>query len=178
MDNIKNVKISLMLKSRAPFSAFVETARKRVVIFKQQRNIFIIKDLFAITVFKKPNKKYHLNVTGIKSPKLVPNVIKWIFDTYCSEDTFEFICFIIDNIAASFNLGYSVSLSDLVLQLTPSKYSPERFHAVYFKTDKDTAVIFSSGKINIVGAKSEVGVMSLWQTLQPTISAVQEPQAS
>ena len=46
------------------------------------------------------------------------------------------------------------------------------------KNDKGTAVIFSSGKINIVGAKSELGVMSLWRTLQSTISAVQEPQAS
>ena len=176
MHNIKNVKISLMLKSNAPFSAFVETARKRVVICKQQRNIFIIKDLFAITVFKKHNKKYHLNITGIKSPKLVPNVIKWIFTTYCSEHTFELLCCKIDNITASFNLGYTVSLSNLALQLNSSKYNPERFHAVYFKTDKGTAVIFSSGKINIVGAKSEAGVMSLWQTLQSTISAVQEPQ--
>ena len=66
MDYIKNVNISLILKSRAPFSAFIETARKGVVIFKQQRNIFIIKDLFAITVFKKANKKYHLIITGIK----------------------------------------------------------------------------------------------------------------
>ena len=89
---------------------------------------------------------------------------------------FELLCCKIDNITASFNLGYTVSLSNLTLQLTPLKYNPEWFHAVYFKTGRSTALIFSSGKINIVGAKSEVGVMSLWQTLQPTISAVQEPQ--
>ncbi len=88
MDNIKNVKISLILKSCAPFSVFIETAKKRMVIFKQQRNMFIIQDLFSITIFKKPNKKYHLNVTGIKSPKLVPDVIKWIFAIYCNEHTF------------------------------------------------------------------------------------------
>ena len=64
----------------------------------------------------------------------------------------------------------------MALQPTPSKYNPERFHAVYFKTDKGTAVIFRSGKIDIVGAKSELGVMSLWHTLQSTIIAVQEPQ--
>ena len=29
MDNIKNVKISLILKSCAPFSVFIETAKKR-----------------------------------------------------------------------------------------------------------------------------------------------------
>lgn len=178
MDNIKNVKISLILKSCAPFSVFIETAKKRMVIFKQQRNIFIIKDLFSITIFKKPNEKYHLNVTGIKSLKLVPDVIKWIFDIYCSEHTFELLWCKIDNITACFNLGYTISLSNLALQLTSSKYNPERFHAVYFKNDKGTAVIFSSGKINIVGAKSELDVMSLWRILQSTIRAVQEPQAS
>ena len=136
MDNIKNVKISLILKSCAPFSVFIETAKKRMVIFKQQRNIFIIKDLYSITIFKKPNKQYHLNITGIKSPKLVPNVIKWIFTTYCSEHTFELLCCKIDNITASFNLGYSVSLSNLALQLNSSKYNPERFHAVYFKSTR------------------------------------------
>ena len=178
MDYIKNVKISLLLKSRDPFSAFIETTRKRVVVFKQQRNIFIIKDLYSITIFKKPNKQYHLNVTGIKSLKLVPDVIKWIFDIYCSEHTFELFCCKIDNITACFNLGYTISLSNLALQLTSSKYNPERFHAVYFKNDKGTAVIFSSGKINIVGAKSELDVMSLWRILQSTIRAVQEAQAS
>ena len=118
MDNIKNVKISLILKSCAPFSVFIETAKKRMVIFKQQRNIFIIKDLYSITIFKKPNKQYHLNVTGIKSLKLVPDVIKWIFDIYCSEHTFELFCCKIDNITACFNLGYTISLSNLALQLT------------------------------------------------------------
>ena len=167
-----------MLKSNAPFSAFVETARKRVVICKQQRNIFIIKNLFSITIFKNPNERYQLNVTGIKSIKLVPDVIKWIFSIYCSEYTFELLCCKIDNITACFNLGYTISLSNLALQLTSSKYNPERFHAVYFKNDKGTAVIFSSGKINIVGAKSELDVMSLWRILQSTIRAVQEPQAS
>ena len=176
MDNIKNVKMSLILKSCAPFSTFIETARNRMVIFNQQRNIFIIKDLFSITIFKKPNKKYHLNVTGIKSPKLVPDVIKWIFATYCNEHTFELLCCKIDNITACFDLGYTICLSNLAIQLTSSKYNPERFHAVYFKNEKGTAVIFSSGKINIVGEKSELDVISLWRTLQTMISAVQEPQ--
>ena len=146
MENIKNVKISLILKSCAPFSVFVETAKKRMVIFKQQRNIFIIKDLFSITIFKKPNERYHLNVTGIRSIKLVSDVIKWIFSIYCSEYTFELLCCKIDNITACFDLGYSSSLSNLALQLTSSKYNPELFHAVYFKNDKGTAVIFSSGE--------------------------------
>ena len=178
MDNSKNVKISLIINSCAPFSVFIGTAKKRMVIFKQQRNIFIIKDLYSITLFKKPTKQYHLNVTGIKSLKLVPGVIKWIFDIYCSEHTFELFCCKTDNITACFNLGYTISLSNLALQLTSSKYNPERFHAVYFKNDKGTAVIFSSGKVNIVGAKSELDVMSLWNILKSTIHAVQEPRAS
>ena len=114
----------------------------------------------------------------MKSPKLIPNVIRRIFAPYCNEHMFEPLCCKIDNITACFNLGYTISLSNLALQLTSSKYNPERFHAVYFKNDKGTAVIFSSGKINIVGAKSELGVMSLWRTLQSTIIAVKEPQAS
>ena len=160
------------------FQYLLKLRKKCTVIFKQQRNIFIIKDLLSITIFKKPNEKYHLYVTGIKSIKLIPAVIKWIFSTYCSQHTFELLCCKIDDITACFNLGYTIYLSNLALQLTSSKYNPERFHAVYFKNDKGTAVIFSSGKINIVGAKSELGVMSLWRTLQSTISAVQEPQAS
>ena len=137
-----------------------------------------MKDLSSMTIFKKPNETYHLNVNGIKSLKLVPDVIKWIDDIYCSEHTFELFCCKINSITACFKLGYTISLSNLALQLTSSKYNPERFHAVYLKNDKGTAVIFSSGKINIVGAKSELDVMSLWRILQSTIRAVQEPQLS
>ena len=89
MDNIKNVKISLILKSCAPFSVFIETAKKRMVIFKQERIIFFIKDFMSISIFKKPYIQYHLNVTGIKWIKLVPDGIMWIFATYYNEDMFE-----------------------------------------------------------------------------------------
>ena len=118
MDNNKNVEMRLMLKSCSLFSLFIEIAKTRMVSFKQQRNMFIIKDSFSITIFKKPNKKYHLNVTGIKSLKLDPDVIKWIFATLCSEPTFELLCCKINNVTACFNLGYTIYLSNLALQLT------------------------------------------------------------
>ena len=174
MNYIKNVKISLILESKSPSSTFIETAKRRMVTFKQKRNIFIIKDIFSITIFKKSDKEYHLNVTGIKSPIFVPNAIQWIFATYCNKKLFKLLYYKIDNITACFDLGYTVSLHNLALQIRSSKYNPERFHALYFKNEKGTAVVFSSGKINIVGSKSESDVMSLWKLLQNTINAVQD----
>ena len=75
----------------------------------------------------KPNKNYHLNITGIKSPKLVLDVIKWIFRTYYSEHAFELLCCKIDNVTASFNLGYTVSLSNLALKLISSNITLNDF---------------------------------------------------
>ena len=73
-----------------------------------------------------------------------------------------------------FCLGYTVSLHNLALQLRSSKYNPGRFHALYLKNEKGTAVVFSSLKIDIVGSKSESDVMTLWKLLQSTINAVQD----
>lgn len=176
MNNIKNVKISLIIKSSLPPLSFIETAKCRKVRFKEIRNIVIIKDIFSISIFKKSNEKFHLNVTGIKSVNLVPDTIQWIFATYCTESAFELLSYKIDNITACFDFGFTISLHDLAIQINSSKYNPERFHAVYFKSETGTAVIFSSGKVNIVGSKSEADVEALWKTVQTMIRAVQESQ--
>ena len=76
-----------------------------------------------------------MNVTGIKLPNLVPNAIQWIFATYGNKK-FKLLYYKIDNITECFDLGYTVSLHNLALQIRSSKYNPERFHALYFKNEK------------------------------------------
>ena len=146
MDYIKNVKISHILASKSQSSTFIETTKRRMATFKQKRNIFIIKDIFPITISKKSEKEYHLNVTGIKSPNFVPNAIKWIFATYCNKKVFKLLYYKVDKITACFDLGYTVLLHNLALQIRSSKYNPERFHALYFKNEKGTTVVFSPEK--------------------------------
>lgn len=64
---------------------------------------------------------------------------------------------VIKNIVITVDLKKSMNLSDVVHRLDNFSYEPEIFPAIIFKIDKNrtvTCLIFSTGKIVIVGIKS------------------------
>ena len=64
----------------------------------------------------------------------------------------------LQNIVSTANLGVTgLNLRDIALNCRNSEYNPKRFAAVIIRIrdPKTTALIFSSGKMVITGAKSE-----------------------
>jgi transcription initiation factor TFIID TATA-box-binding protein len=72
------------------------------------------------------------------------------------EDKIEILPFI-ENIVSTANLGCHLNLREIALQAKNAEYNPRRFSAVIMKIKepKTTALIFSSGRIVCLGAKTE-----------------------
>lgn len=64
---------------------------------------------------------------------------------------------VIQNVVATTNLGVQLELKRIALRARNAEYNPKRFAAVIMRIrePKTTALIFSSGKIVVTGAKSE-----------------------
>ena len=63
----------------------------------------------------------------------------------------------IENLVSTANLGCQLNLREIAIQAKNAEYNPKRFSAVIMKIKepKTTALIFSTGKIVCLGAKSE-----------------------
>mmetsp|Transcript_9374 Transcript_9374/g.23510 ORF Transcript_9374/g.23510 Transcript_9374/m.23510 type:complete len:231 (-) Transcript_9374:130-822(-) len=63
----------------------------------------------------------------------------------------------IQNVVATTSLGVALNLKDITLKARNAEYNPKRFAAVIMRIrePKTTALIFSSGKLVVTGAKSE-----------------------
>lgn len=63
----------------------------------------------------------------------------------------------LQNIVSTVNLGTRLDLKEIVLRARNTEYNPKRFAAVIMRIrdPKTTALIFSSGKMVVTGAKSE-----------------------
>ena len=61
------------------------------------------------------------------------------------------------NIVSKFELGTPLNLKEIALQISNCEYNPKRFNAAIMriKEPKTTFLIFNSGYITILGAKSE-----------------------
>ena len=171
MKFVNNVKISVKYFSEKNLTHFSTAANERKVCVKHIRNFLTIKDVYSITIFKQTQNKYHFNVTGIKSLAEITNAISWLERVYCRTESFDFISWNIDNITSSFNLGRHISLHNLANIVPGTSYNPERFHALYLKTDEGTIVVFQSGKINILGCKSLENIVKLWTYIRRKINA-------
>jgi TATA-box binding protein (TBP) (component of TFIID and TFIIIB) len=121
----------------------------------------------------------HINVTGIRNLSEITNIYEDILNFTSRKPEYNIFrnkCFRVDNISATSNLGGVVNLYhfaqlSLITNLTifllndrndiPENkigifYEPELFHAVKIVTDNGTCLLFSTGKINYLGSKSEI----------------------
>jgi hypothetical protein len=64
---------------------------------------------------------------------------------------------VVQNIVSTVNLGVKLDLKTIALKARNAEYNPRRFAAVIMRIrePKTTALIFSSGKMVVTGAKSE-----------------------
>jgi len=77
----------------------------------------------------------------------------------------------IENIVATADLNGTLDLEVVAERLTKTMYEPEQFPGLIYRMDepKTVILIFTSGKLVITGAKTEVGVRLAAKKLQETL---------
>ena len=172
LQQISNVKISVVLHSSVSINHFITVAESRNVAYSLKRHFLEIKDVVSITIFKKSVNRYHLNITGIKSLEQVSSQLDCLRDSYCPSNAFELKSYKIDNLNATFNLGYSISLDQVASQFSMCNYNIERFPGLHIKSGKASIILFSNGKLNVLGRNSEAEIIEPWVSIQKKLKSV------
>ena len=64
----------------------------------------------------------------------------------------------VDNITSSFNIKKPILFKQLKITNQKFNFNPERFSGFFIKYTEGTAVLFQSGKINIIGCKTVTAI--------------------
>ena len=147
MAKISNYKISV--KCHGCFSPTLNTDGKR--------NFSVIRRKFTYIIFKVCERKHesgqHVNITKIRTFSQIPDSIRELKTMLLWGEIGKPI---IDNITASFDLGHHLILNSVYLRLKKLykvRYCPQRFPGLFLKINLGCALIFSSGKVCLVGFK-------------------------
>ena len=109
----------------------------------------------SFQVFFRKGSKQHLNVTKIKSIESchdalykISKILKQSIDKYVWK---------IDNLTAITNLNRTIDLHNLLLKNKDCEihYNNLQFPGLFIRKDTVSGIIFKSGKIVIIGAKTE-----------------------
>lgn len=167
MSLITNVKISIKIKS-VSLDIVLQSVRAKNINHTKFDNFIVIREKFTYIIFKKGKANFnHVNVTKLSKishvEEAVSNLIN-IFDC-------EIINHKIDNIIATFNLGKSLKLREIIngKVFESAKYNNERFPGLFVKFPEGTVILFHSGKTVLVGCKSEAGIQCLVQKICASI---------
>lgn len=170
---INNIKSSLTLLCKKGWGELlIKNTSENNFTSKISGNILVIKtDFCRLCIIEKiTNKKLdgdytssiHVNITGVRDLVSQCKIITSLREKLFSPDFFKIVGFKIDNITASFNLGCKIPLHEIKAVHKNCKYNREKFPALFYKHANGTALIFASGKVNIVGCKKESHINEIW----------------
>jgi TATA-box binding protein (TBP) (component of TFIID and TFIIIB) len=137
--------------------------------FKKLHNFIVFRSSFIFTIFFKSGT---VNITGIQRLTDISQAVSVFCQTFdiSRRDIVDSI--IIDNITASGSFNRDINLRNLKEKINGGKnesriksasFNPNYFPAAFCKTfGIGTILIFGSGKYNIVGAKSQLDVMEVF----------------
>ncbi len=157
MTNIK-LSCTIILADEGPLSLNKDVSQK---VFS---NFTVVRKQYVYTIFKTRgnNKSYHVNITKVPSRadiKISLSLLTDIISNRFSVQTWE-----INNLTCSFRAGFEIPLPDVFDKLRKESYvkkvrfNPERFPGMFVTFEANTVLIFSTGKMVIIGAKSEDAV--------------------
>jgi TATA-box binding protein (TBP) (component of TFIID and TFIIIB) len=156
---IANVKVSIKTLSLSLDIVFNCLTLKGLKC-KNYTNFLVIKNKFTYIIFKTNNKnENHINITKIPSLSHVKEALETIKTlTHCFITSSK-----IDNIIATTNAHRKLNLEKIVSEkkFKQIKYNNEKFPGLFLKFTNGTAIIFHSGKIVLVGCKSEEALKCL-----------------
>jgi hypothetical protein len=160
---IANVKVSIKTSPIFLDNVF-NIATLKNIYCKSYKNFIVIKNKYTYIIFKtNKSNENHINITKIPSIKEVLESIELL------QSLFDFIITYksIDNIIATTNLFRKLDLFSICKQniFSSTKYNNEKFPGLFIKSKLGTSILFNSGKIVIVGAKTEKDIECLIQKI-------------
>lgn len=169
---INNVKSSHIVECEKNWKKYLlEKADSLNFTSSQRGNILIVKKKFNLCIFEKKDRKpcngtknIHINLSGVENHSKTKIVLNFILSEFFSS-TAKILNSKIDNITATFSYPGEVDISFLKSINPDFIYNKERFPGLFIKLPSGTAIIFNSGKINIIGSKSERDVIQTWRVI-------------
>ena len=162
---VTNIKVSLKIKIVLTLKRIYETLRKNKLIVKEYSNFLVIKKKYTYTLFASG----HVNITGISRTSLVQPACDYICNLF---STIEKCPHTVDNISAITVVPHKINLRQLIKIDSPNfttSFNTEIFPGLFMRTSTATVIVFRSGKLVIVGAKTVQCVrdtlMKVWPVL-------------
>lgn len=155
---ITNVKISVKIQAK-PLDIVQKVLEAKNILCKTHNNFLVAKSEYTFIIFKSKfgdGANNHINITKIPNLSFIPHVIL-LTETLLECRTFQHR---IDNISATSNSPQRLNLVKLVekKKFKNIKYNNQTFPGLFLSFNTGTAILFHSGKINIVGCKSEANL--------------------
>ena len=136
----------------------------RDIFIKQYNNFNVIKNKYAYIIFTKSKirQKFHVNITKIPSFDHVPKAIEELKNII--ENPFSVEDIKIENITCLHILNKEINLIEVFRNISSSnfskdiihaRYNPEKFPGMFIKLRKCSILLFSSGKMVVIGATSK-----------------------
>ena len=177
---ISNVKISC----KAQLLNADNISFNRDIHVKHFNNFSVIKNKYTFIIFTKSKigRKFHVNITKIPSLVYIPKAIEELKNII--ENPFYAEEIKIENITCLHALNKEVNLIEIVeniklgefsKDIISVRYNPEKFPGLFIKLKQCSVLLFSSGKIVVIGATSEEkaknGILQIANTVNKSIFA-------
>lgn len=160
---ITNFKISFKCPL-LPLDNVLQIAKENQIDTKEYNNFIVFTNVYQFIIFKAKNDSNHVNVTKLSSRKKISQAVE-LFEKIFLCKTFSLS---IDNIIAVCQISSYLNLSSISKKNKKNlriKYNSEKFPGLFIKFKEGTTILFHSGKVVIVGCKTEARIECLLQQL-------------
>ena len=121
-------------------------------------NFTVVKKRYVYIIFKKRKNKqsYHVNITKVPSSAEIMSSIDQL--SRIITNNFIVKSYNIENMTCSFDAGFNIPVIKVFDQLEKksfvkkARFNPERFPGIFVTFEFNTILLFSSGKMVIIGA--------------------------
>ena len=166
---VSNVKLSctISLADGAPL------ALNKEVDVRHCRNFTVVRRKHVYIIFKKQgdDKSYHVNITKIPSAAQIQSSIDDLDGIIIN--SFAVTTWKVENLTCSLDAGFNIPLMHIFEPLQRKsfvkrlRFNPERFPGMFVTFESNTFLLFSSGKMVIIGADNEEGIRHNFRLLMP-----------
>ena len=166
LTRVTNIKLSAKLDKKFYLKELRRILSKEKIEATIKNNLLVIRHTYVYVLFSSG----HVNITGVRSMMLVQDSIKTLESILHLKN--NIISITIDNISAAADVKKPVNLYQLAqknIQNVTIRFNLEKFPGLFFTTKHGTAIVFSSGKIIVIGVKqvvqAEECIEKLWRAL-------------
>lgn len=156
---VSNVKISCKIRLISSDEISFNTDN----VMKRYNNFTVVKKKYSFIVFTKTkqSRNFHVNITKIPSTEHISKALDELKLVISNEFIIE--TFKVENMTCLYQITTKINLltfyNNLKLnayfEIVQKRYDPEKFPGMFLTLKKCSALIFSSGKIVIIGASNE-----------------------